>query len=338
MNDSTQGLPVGDVTRLALVTRDWRGSATAISRYLGIPHWAVRHLPAQAGQGAFTSAIGRGEAPGIALELIQPADAPSPWQGFLERNGEGMSHLVLPLAGSPQALAATVTALGGSLSKYPVASAGQGWWIDTADQLCQIGLWVEDPSSQAPYGRVADEIFPVPDATAILPVDRLYHVGTVVRDRDRAQAALGAWLGYRDWVNLELHTDQGMSAELRGRAIAHHARVGFSRGHDFSFEVMEPGAGEGLYQEFLATRGEGMQHFFPTICSHAVFEAALPRLHERGWQPLLRGDIEGLITWYYLDTGKEMAGLTIEIICPYRQDWLAAMAFGADKARMVGIV
>ena len=96
-------------------------------------------------------------------------------------------------------------------------------------------------------------------------MDRLYHIGTVVKDRTAAQQAFSRILGYGNWVEMELHTDQGMSVSLRGQPVDHHARITFARHNNLSCELMEPGAGKGLYHEFLADIGEGMQHFPGTL-------------------------------------------------------------------------
>ena len=44
------------------------------------------------------------------------------------------------------------------------------------------------------------------------------------------------------------------------------------------------------------------------------------------------------MVWYYLDTMAQMAGMTIEVICPLTDDWLAAMNFGPEQAAAIGVV
>lgn len=329
-------LPVGEFDRLALVTRDYAKTAQAFAEYLGIRNWRVRRLRSGDGAAGFVSAIGENRV--TRIELIQPTAGRSPYQSFLDTRGEGMSHIVMGRLATPARTLQVCAELGLPVTDLGEIGGARSLFINSRERLCGVAIQLRQHDTNDGYGTLAaDELLEL-KGEALLPVDRLYHIGTVVRNREAAQAAFHDLLGFTDWVELELHTGQGMTANLRGKSIDHHARIAFSRQHGLSFELMEPGAGQGLYQEFLATQGEGMQHFFPTICTPRVFAAALPKLRAKGWQPLLTGEFEGLMAWHYLNTAEAMAGLCIEIICPIVEDWLGAMHLTPAQARQIGVV
>jgi hypothetical protein len=304
---STPGrIDVGEFRHMALRVPDLDAAARAFAPVLGIPRWAVRE-----GDG-WRSAVGVDAK--VGLELIEAAPGAL---GGLDRYG--LSHAVF--APPPRGSAASGLTLHEPLPGYAFA--------DTRAALHGLALAFEVPG--VPITRTLD----TPHEPA-LPVQKLYHAGVVVRDRDAAIADFAAAFGIGHFVRMELHTGDGFEVVLDGRPISHHARTCFGRVGAFSVELMEPTEGDGLYHRFLATHGEGPQHHFPSILSTAELEAALPRLARAGFTVALDGAFTGVLRYLYLaQTG--LPGFALELIVPLRPDWWESMGMSREDAFAVGL-
>lgn len=158
----------------------------------------------------------------------------------------------------------------------------------------------------------------------------------VVRDRELAIGNYQRLLGIDEFLRMELHTDQGLRVWIDGKPALHHARTAFGRVGDLACELMEPLAGDGLYQRFLAAHGEGPQHYFPTILDPADFAAVRDGLARAGLAVRLEGAIGDAMRYYYLDSVPLM-GMCIEIIVAQRPDWWQSLGMSAQDAWRVGL-
>jgi len=72
---------------------------------------------------------------------------------------------------------------------------------------------------------------------------------------------------------------------------------------DLGFELIQPVSGPSIYQEYLDTFGEGVQHI--ACMKHNDADSDLLKEHwrERGADVLMSGRIGESIEFYYLDTG-----------------------------------
>jgi methylmalonyl-CoA/ethylmalonyl-CoA epimerase len=72
---------------------------------------------------------------------------------------------------------------------------------------------------------------------------------------------------------------------------------------DLGFELIQPVSGPSIYQEYLDTYGEGVQHI--ACMKHNDTDSELLKDHwrERGADVLMSGRIGETIEFYYLDTG-----------------------------------
>src|SRR5262249_56907709 len=68
------------------------------------------------------------------------------------------------------------------------------------------------------------------------------------------------------------------------------------------FELIQPVSGPSIYQEFLDTHGEGVQHIACMKHSARDSQAIKDHWRERGAGDLMGGRIGGAIEVYYLDT------------------------------------
>src|ERR1700759_3053994 len=69
------------------------------------------------------------------------------------------------------------------------------------------------------------------------------------------------------------------------------------------FELIQPVSGPSIYQEFLATHSEGVQHIACMKHSMEDSEALKKHWSERGAEILMGGRIGESIEFYYVDTG-----------------------------------
>jgi len=103
----TNALGTDIVTQVAIVVRDVEKASAAWARMLGVdvPSWKatdmadVSHVryggettPARAKLAFFR--LGQ-----VSLELIEPIDAPSTWNDFLEAHGDGIHHIAFQVQG-----------------------------------------------------------------------------------------------------------------------------------------------------------------------------------------------------------------------------------------------
>lgn len=337
----SEGLALGELHHIGVVVGDINAAMRGNSRFFGISTWDLRtfegdRLPGYEDSG-FVSALGSNN--GVVIELLQPLTSESPHAAFRSWRGQGMSHAVSRC--SPQQF----VTLGQQLAEQGIGVV-HGFNLDGQVRCMQIesrallgGLGLEvqvlenGGFDRLPVNRVVEF-----DYGAMLPIDKLYHVGIVVNNRDRATQNFRQLLGMPEFLPLELEVGSSLSSVLlRGESIDHAARVAFSRHNGFCFELMEPGAGKGAYQEFQSQYGEGMQHYFPTICDQSVFDAALPGLREEGVEVLLEGVIDGVMNYYYLDTDALLGGVTIEVICPHDPDWMGVMGMTQEQGYLIGL-
>lgn len=306
MTPPTTTARLGAFRHMALRVPEIEAAARSFAPALGIARWTLREAPGWRSAVAADGVVG--------LELIE---APPGALGDLERLG--LSHAVF--AAPAGGLAASGLDMVQPLPGYGFA--------DTRARLHGLALAIEAP------GVAASGTLETPHAPA-LPVQKLYHTGIVVRDREAAIEAFAAFFGIGHFVRMELHTDQGLEVILDGAPTEHHARTGFGRVGAFACELMEPGAGDGLYQRFLAAYGEGPQHHFPSILSAAELDTALPRLAGAGFTVALDGRFPGLLRYLYLQHA-DLPGFAVELIVPLRPHWWQAMGISAEGAWAVGL-
>lgn len=140
--------------------------------------------------------------------------------------------------------------------------------------------------------------------------DRMYQIGVVVRDMDRAKAFYER-LGIGPFV-------EGPSAHTLERRIygeiAPDAKVrgAIAQTGTFEFELMEPVAGRTIQSDFLEQHGEGVVH----LCAHTDdLDRDIKELTELGYEVISEGRIEDGGHFAYFDT-REVGGLVLELFQP----------------------
>ena len=335
------GLKLGKFHHIAVVVSDINAAMHGNSRYFGIRQWSVRNFEAERLPGCedngFISAVGSTDS--LTLELLQPLTPESPYAAFRSWRGEGMSHAVSSCS------ADEVVQLQQQLEERGIGYVHQlnldgevrSLQIDSRPHLCGVGLEVRVDEAGGfdglPVDRVVNYAY-----LPILPVDKLYHVGVVVNDRQQAMENFRELLDFPEFLPMDLEVGTSLSNVIyQGDSVDHSARVAFSRANGFCFEIMEPGPGRGAYQDFQQQYGQGMQHFFPTICDQSQFDEAIPLLTKVGVDVTLKGVIDGVMNYYYLSTENLLGGVTIEVICPHEEDWMEAMGMTAEQGFLIGL-
>jgi len=127
-------------------------------------------------------------------------------------------------------------------------------------------------------------------------------IAVVVRDMEKALKDYTETLGWGPWSVFDyqpplLHDTRVNGEPVEFRMIGAEASV-----DGLGFELIQPVSGPSIYQEFLDTHGEGVQHI--ACMKHSVEDSSLMREHWRaqGAQVLMSGRIGESIEFYYLDT------------------------------------
>lgn len=312
-------LRLGRFDRFGVVVRDLDAAMAACARVFGIRRFDLCRMDGR------PSALGSSGA--LRLELVEGSGGGDTVGEFSDRRGEGMSHAVFvpPGADGVAALIEQAAAL-----DVPLAISGGRIAVGERADFCGLAVLAES----APPPVLGQKNF---SHAALLPSQKLFHIGIVVRDRERATGNFQRLLGIDGFLRMELNTDQGLDVWIDGQAVKHHALTAFGRVDEFACELMQPLGGDGMYQRFLAAHGEGPQHYFPTILDPAGFAAVRGELAEAGLEVRLEGALGDALRYYYLDSSPLM-GMCIEIIVAARPDWWQALGMSAEDAWRVGIV
>jgi Glyoxalase/Bleomycin resistance protein/Dioxygenase superfamily len=128
-------------------------------------------------------------------------------------------------------------------------------------------------------------------------------IAVVVRDMEQSLKDYTENLGWGPWSVFDykpplLHDTKVRGEPVEFRMIGAETHVG-----DLGFELIQPVSGPSIYQEFLDTHGEGVQHI--ACMKHSAGESGQMKEHwaERGAEVLMSGRIGETIEFYYLDTG-----------------------------------
>jgi hypothetical protein len=311
-------LQPGRFDRFGVVVRKLDAAMAAYARVFGIREFALCEIdrrPAAIG--------GLGS---LRLELIEGSGGRDVCGEFFDRRGEGMSHAVfLPeINDTAAAIAARAATL-----EIPVDAGPQRLYLATREQLSGLALAVDlrEPPLRG-HRQFRHQ--------ALLPCQKLFHIGLVVRDRECAIGNFQRLLDMGDFLRMELDTDQGLKVWLDGQPITHRASTAFGRQGSFACELMQPRDGDGLYQRFLAAHGEGPQHYFPTLIGPSDFAAVRVALERAGLAVRLEGAFGDALRYYYLDSAPLM-GMCIEIIVPGRPDWWQSLGMSAEHAWRIGL-
>jgi catechol 2,3-dioxygenase-like lactoylglutathione lyase family enzyme len=143
---------------------------------------------------------------------------------------------------------------------------------------------------------------------------RPFQIGIVVRDVDAAVAKHEALLGPQEWIRVENGPENLHGLEHRGESADFWMRLALT-GTDPQLELLEPGAGPSIHQEWLDSHGEGMHHVGFLVES---LDATIAEMAAAGYPCVQRGygfGADGSGGFAYFDTEAEL-GYLVEALEP----------------------
>jgi methylmalonyl-CoA/ethylmalonyl-CoA epimerase len=131
---------------------------------------------------------------------------------------------------------------------------------------------------------------------------KITQIAVVVRDIEAALETYTQTLGWGPWSVFDYKPPLLHDTRVKGEP-AEYRMIGAEASVDgLGFELIQPVSGPSIYQEFLDTRGEGVQHI--ACMKHDFSDSELVRRHwhDNGAEVLMSGRIGDSIEFYYLDT------------------------------------
>ena len=179
-----------------------------------------------------------------------------------------------------------------------------------------------------------------------LPVDRLYHPGIVVRDARATAQNYADILGVTQWSVVHCGPQHLSATSSHGVEATHSFTYAFGL-HEESgilFQLIEPGVGDAsTFNEFLATRGEGVHNLCTTVLTPEVFGQLRALFAAKDIEVGQSDTIADAIEWHFFDTRKVLGGFYIMVVVPLVDDWVAALPtderwdFSAEVRRPDGV-
>lgn len=325
--------PCQGLHRVGVVVRDLQKSMDAFSRFFGIEKWQKKRfeklkLHYQGHPCTASFHVASAHHHDFAFELVQPIDGESLYHDVLLQRGEGMFstfavHMTEELwhqTLQEQAIGVVQSFLDQDNKRY---------YLDTHGML---GTYLE---IRTDTGVAADETATFAASNFFyhgMPLQKLYHIGIVTPNRHATKAAYEKLFGMVRWLEFKIESGVTMTeTTYYGKPVSHAYDNWVGRLGNFGVELIQVNSGDSVYKEMQETIGPGMHHVFPTICDPEAFSRARTFFAQRGMPIIQSGRIDGIMDYFYVDTRKELAGITTEVVTPLANDWLEKM-FRADDA------
>src|SRR3984957_14759467 len=127
-------------------------------------------------------------------------------------------------------------------------------------------------------------------------------IAVVVADMQSALRSYTENLGWGPWSVFEYAPPLLHDTVVRGQPCEYRMIGAETSVDGLGFELIQPVSGPRIYQEFLDSHGEGVQHI--ACMKHSSEDSSLVRehWHSNGAEVLMSGRIGDSIEFYYLDT------------------------------------
>jgi methylmalonyl-CoA/ethylmalonyl-CoA epimerase len=127
-------------------------------------------------------------------------------------------------------------------------------------------------------------------------------IAVVVADMESALRSYTENLGWGPWSVFDYKPPLLHDTVVRGEQVEYRMIGAETSVDGLGFELIQPVTGPSIYQEFLDTHGEGVQHI--ACMKHSAQDSQTIKDHwrERGAEILMGGRIGESIEFYYLDT------------------------------------
>lgn len=137
---------------------------------------------------------------------------------------------------------------------------------------------------------------------------QLHHIGVVVKDVDKATGYLSS-LGIGPFDFSPPPPPPKMDIRFRGKPADYKLKGSMVNAGPVKIELLQPVEGESPMSEFLAKKGEGVQHLGFAVDN---IEEEVDKLVSKGVKVLMEGKWEGG-GFVFFET-DETGGLTIELL------------------------
>ena len=127
-------------------------------------------------------------------------------------------------------------------------------------------------------------------------------IAVVVADMESALRSYTENLGWGPWSVFEYKPPLLHDTRVKGEPVEYRMIGAEASVDGLGFELIQPVSGPSIYQEFLDSHGEGVQHI--ACMKHSEQDSSLVKEHWRsnGAEVLMSGRISDSIEFYYLDT------------------------------------
>jgi hypothetical protein len=132
---------------------------------------------------------------------------------------------------------------------------------------------------------------------------KITQIAVVVRDIEAAMKSYCETLGWGPWSVFDYKPPLLHDTYVRGEAVEFRMIGAETKVDGLGFELIQPVSGPSIYQEFLDTHGEGVQHI--ACMKHTMEESdqLKEQWRRHGADVAMSGRIGDSIEFYYLDTG-----------------------------------
>lgn len=153
---------------------------------------------------------------------------------------------------------------------------------------------------------------------AVVPVDRLYSVGVVVKDLEAATRRHAELFGIDRWVVRELTADRLTDIQSYGRPTTASFRTatGTAPGGAVTFELVQPLSGESPFERFRALRRQGVCHLTLAVRDRDSFASLRSALARNGLRLAASMTVDGRLERHFIDTREALGGYLVEVQVP----------------------
>ncbi|MFC8676954.1 VOC family protein [Streptomyces griseorubiginosus] len=170
--------------------------------------------------------------------------------------------------------------------------------------------------------------------SGLIPVDRLYSIGVVVRDLRAATRRYAELFGIDEWEVRDFGPERVTAATAHGRQVTPTFRTATGTsvppGEGTSlmgnpiipvtFELVQPLTGESPFQEFRFVRGQGVSHLTLAVRDREEFGRLRARLEAEGLSLAGSLTLDDRLERHFVDTRSTLGGYLVEIRVPLAGD------------------
>lgn len=142
-------------------------------------------------------------------------------------------------------------------------------------------------------------------------LDDPIQICVVTEDLDAMVRCYADLFGIGPWWIKDHAAPEMCNMRLRGEPAEFSMRVALAWSSSFNWEIIQPLDGPSVYREFLARRGEGVQHI-AVRPRHGSFDEAYVGLRARGFEPLQECEWRGVRVAYFQT--EDVAGTVVELL------------------------